>query len=133
MQLCSYLTFDGNCKQAMTFYHACFGGSLVLQTLADSPLAEKVSWKMSDVVVHATLSTQNLLLMGTDLVPESGLQKGNAVTLSLLCSTPEELIEYYGKLKHQSLEYSAITANFYGFHTATLTDKFGIHWLLQNT
>lgn len=35
--LSPYLNFDGQCRQALTLYHACFGGELKFQTVADSP------------------------------------------------------------------------------------------------
>jgi PhnB protein len=33
-----YLTFDGKCKEAMTFYKECLGGELEFQTIGDSPM-----------------------------------------------------------------------------------------------
>jgi len=32
-----FLLFDGNCAEAMTFYHQCLGGKLTLTKLGDSP------------------------------------------------------------------------------------------------
>ncbi len=32
-QIHSYLTFSGNCREAMTFYRECLGGILMLQTV----------------------------------------------------------------------------------------------------
>ena len=37
-QLNVYLTFDGNCREAMTFYKECLGGELVLNTVAGSAM-----------------------------------------------------------------------------------------------
>src|SRR4029079_13437539 len=33
-----FLLFDGNCAEAMKFYHVCFGGNLVLTKLGDTPM-----------------------------------------------------------------------------------------------
>lgn len=41
-QLNSYLTFNGRCREAMTFYKECLGGELFLQTVGESSLAEKM-------------------------------------------------------------------------------------------
>jgi PhnB protein len=38
MQLTTYLLFAGDCKEAMTFYHAIFAGELVITTVGDSPM-----------------------------------------------------------------------------------------------
>ena len=42
----SYLTFSGNCREAMTFYQECFGGTLTFQTVGDSPMSGKLPKKM---------------------------------------------------------------------------------------
>jgi PhnB protein len=34
----AYLTFNGNCRQAMTFYRECLGGELTLQAVKGSPM-----------------------------------------------------------------------------------------------
>ena len=41
-QINSYLTFSGNCREAMNFYVTCLGGELVFQTIGESPLANKM-------------------------------------------------------------------------------------------
>jgi uncharacterized glyoxalase superfamily protein PhnB len=32
----AYLTFNGNCREAMTFYQSCFDGDLTLETVKGS-------------------------------------------------------------------------------------------------
>ena len=38
LQTTPFLLFDGDCAEAMTFYHKCFGGELTLTKLADTPM-----------------------------------------------------------------------------------------------
>jgi PhnB protein len=33
-----FILFDGNCAEAMTYYQACLGGTLVLTRLGDTPM-----------------------------------------------------------------------------------------------
>lgn len=68
-QINAYLTFNGNCREAMMFYGFCLGGELIFQTIGESPLAEKMNPKMKDSVLHATLKKDKLVLKGTDCVP----------------------------------------------------------------
>ena len=35
-----FLLFDGNCAEAMTFYHECLGGELILTRLGDTPMKD---------------------------------------------------------------------------------------------
>ncbi len=41
-QINAYLSFSGNCREAMTFYQVCFGGQLDLKTFENSPMSEKM-------------------------------------------------------------------------------------------
>ena len=83
----SYLTFNGNCRQAMLFYQKCLGGDLIFQTIGESPLAEKMPAKMKKCILHFTLTNDKLVLMGSDIAGEKGLLKGNAVSLLLNSQT----------------------------------------------
>ena len=35
-----FLLFDGNCAEAMTFYHKCLGGELRLNKLGDTTMID---------------------------------------------------------------------------------------------
>lgn len=129
----SYLTFDGNCREAMNFYKECLGGELNFQTIGDSPLAEKMPKKMKDCILHATLSKGALVLQGSDMVSQSGLIKGNAVSLSLDCTSEDEINTFYEKLSVDGEANHPIENTFWGGMLGDLTDKFGNHWLLSFT
>ena len=103
IKLNSYLTFNGNCREAMTFYAGCLGGELTFQTIGESPLSEKMPQKMKKCILHSTITKDGFLLMGSDMVNENGLTKGNNVSLSLSCSTEEEIYNYYAKLSEGAL------------------------------
>ena len=55
-QINSYLTFNGNCREAMTFYQECLGGELFMQTIGESPMAEQMPLPMKESILHATLT-----------------------------------------------------------------------------
>lgn len=126
-----YLTFGGNCREAMTYYQECLGGDLVFQTIGASPLAEKMPKKMSDLILQATLTRGSLVLIGSDMVPESGLTKGNAVSLLLNSASEKELKNWYKKLSMGGQATHPLQKNFTGALFGSLTDKFGNHWLLN--
>lgn len=95
-QINAYLTFSGNCREAMNFYKSGLGGELTLQTIGESPLADKMPPQMKGSILHSTLTKDKLVLMGTDCVAPPGLIKGNSVSLSLNCSNEEE-IRFFSK------------------------------------
>lgn len=130
-QINSYLTFSGNCREAMTFYKECLGGGLIFQTVGESPLSSKMPSKMKNCILHATLTKNDLVLTGSDMVPESGLIKGNAVSLLLDCDSEEEIKTFYKKLSKSGKADHPLEETFWGALFGDLTDKFGNHWLLN--
>lgn len=130
-QIISYLTFNGNCREAMTFYKNCLGGTLTFQTVGESPMSSKMPKRMKDCILHATLKKGSLALMGSDIVGEEGLQKGNSVSLSLTCSSEDEINNYYAKLSKGGSTDHPLKDTFWGAKSGDLTDKFGNHWLLS--
>ena len=131
MQINSYLTFNGNCREAMNFYKECLGGELVLQTIAESPMSEKMPPKMRQSILHSTLTNDKMILMASDMVDETGLIKGNSVSLMLNCSSEEEIKKCYASLSKGGEATHPLEHTFWGALFGDLTDKFGNHWLLH--
>ncbi|RZL40580.1 MAG: hypothetical protein EOP35_00385, partial [Rubrivivax sp.] len=66
-----FLTFDGTCREAMTFYQACLGGSLDVRPFDASmpdlpPGAEQRT-------MHARLESGPVVLMASDTMPGTPL------------------------------------------------------------
>lgn len=127
----SYLTFNGNCREAMAFYQQCLGGELQLQTVGESPLADKLPPQMKDLILHGRLSNGSLVLMGSDMVSEDGLTKGNNVSLMLDCSSEEEIRRYYATLVAGGRATHTLENSFWGALFGDLIDKYGHQWLLH--
>lgn len=128
-----YLTFNGNCREAMTFYADCLGGELIFQTVGETPMAEQMPAKMKNCILHSTLTREELVLMGTDMVQNNGLIRGNAMSMELDCSSEEELRTCYARLSEGGEVTCAPQVTFWGALFGTLTDKYGNHWMLHYT
>lgn len=127
----SYLSFNGNCREAMNFYKECLGGELNVQTIGESPMADQLPRKMKDNILHSTLVKDELVLMGTDMVSEEGLTKGNGISLMLHCSNEEEIRNYYQKLCVGGEATHPPHDTFWGALIGDLKDKFGNNWILH--
>ena len=130
-QIVSYLTFNGNCREAMNFYQNCLGGELMLQPIGDSPMADKIPPEMADCILHATLTKGGLLLMASDMVGERGLVRGNAVSMMLNCESEEEIKACYAALSEGGQATHPLEDSFWGALFGDLTDRFGNQWLLH--
>lgn len=129
----AYLTFNGKCREAMMFYKECLGGELHLQTIGESPMAEQMPPQMKEHILHATLKKGDMVLMGSDMVSEDGLKKGNAVSMALSLGSEEEIRNCYGKLSDGGKANHPLENTFWGALFGDLTDKYGYHWILNFT
>ncbi len=131
LRINSYLTFNGNCRDAMQFYQKCFDADLKIQTVGESPLANHLPEKMKHCILHALLTKGELLLMGSDMVAETGLIKGSNVSLSLNCTSETEIRNYFEQLSIGGKVMHPLENTFWGALFGDLTDQFGNHWLLN--
>ena len=130
VQLNPYLTFNGNCREAMSFYKDCLGGELNLQTIGESPVSDKMPEKMKACILHGVLTTGTLTLMATDCVPET-LFRGNTISLCLNFNNEDELRTCFEKLSAGGKTNQAPEDTFWGALFGDLTDRYGNHWLLN--
>ncbi|MEZ0367959.1 MAG: VOC family protein [Candidatus Sericytochromatia bacterium] len=131
VQLNPYLSFKGNCREAMSFYKECFGGELSIMTFGDSPVADQMPADKRDHVMHSDLKAKDgLVLMASDASPEE-LQKGNTVTLALICSSEDEIRTLFSHLSTDGEVGQPLETAFWGGIFGTLTDKFGVKWMFN--
>jgi PhnB protein len=131
MKILAYLTFNGTCREAMRFYQECLGGELVFQTVGESPMAAQIPPDMHQCIVHATLISNEMILMGSDMVSDQGLIQGNAVTLFLDCSSEEEVQRCYNRLSRDGNQDHLPEKTFWGSIFGGLTDRYGNNWLVH--
>jgi len=130
-QINAYVNFNGNCREAMNFYYECIGGELDLQTVGGSPIEAQCPAGMKDQILHAALTKDSLLLMGSDMVGPEGFDKGNNIALSLSCSSEEEINSFFSKLSAGGKVIHQLRVEFWGATFGVFTDKFGIRWMLN--
>jgi PhnB protein len=130
-QLNAYLNFNGNCREAMTFYKECLGGELNMQTIGESPVANQMPKEARQNILHSTLIKDgSTLLMASDMIG-AALVMGNAISLCLNCSSEEEIKSCFSRLSSGGEIKDPLGEKFWGDTFGALIDKFGINWLLN--
>ncbi|CAN5518814.1 VOC family protein [soil metagenome] len=124
-----YLTFNGNCREAMNFYKDVLGGELDLMKAGDTPAASQMPEKYHDQILHSTLKTEHFEIMATDMV-SGGFNEGDTVQLCLICKSEEEIYLLFDKLSAGGKVKQPLSEMFFGL-IGNLTDKFGKNWLLE--
>ncbi|KMY55972.1 glyoxalase [Bacillus sp. FJAT-27231] len=129
-QATPYLTFNGNAKEALTFYAQAFQAEIQrLQTFgeADYPTPPEAA----DRVMHARLSKGDFLIMVSDTFPGQDVQIGNHISLALTFESKEEIQSVYEKLQQEGTIQMELQDTFWGSTYAKLQDKFGVIWQLD--
>lgn len=123
-----YLIFNGNAREAMQFYANVFGGQLHISSASEMPDCPAAD---ADKVLHARLEGGPLLLMASDNLSADRFEPGNNIALSLDCSTAEEQARHFAALSEGGSVTMPLQDTFWGAHFGMLTDRFGLHWMLN--
>lgn len=130
-QLSPYLRFTGQCREALTFYRVCLGGELKWMTVAETPLAAQMPAEAQGYIMHATLTTDRFVLLGTDMAGRGGHIPGNTVALFVQCRSEVETRTLFAKLSAGGKVTDPLQVQFWGGLFGALTDAFGIEWRLS--
>jgi PhnB protein len=127
-----YLSFEGNAREAMGFYQAAFGGTLTLSTFKEFHASQDPS--EDDKIMHGMLEAENgIVLMGADTPKSMGYHAGTNFSVSLSGDNEAELKTYWEKLSAGSTITEPLEMAPWGDTFGMLTDKFGVHWMVNIT
>jgi len=122
-----YLTFNGNCREAMEFYQSVLGGELTVNTFGefggDASIADKV--------MHAMIVGGKGTLMASDGAPGVPFTPGNTITVSLSGSHSEGLEEAWTKLADGGQVTLPFEKQMWGDVFGQLVDRFGVPWMVN--
>ncbi|MET0888312.1 MAG: VOC family protein [Mycetocola sp.] len=125
-----YLNFQGNAREAMTFYRDIFGGELTLSTFGDFQATEDAT--QTDNIMHGELVTPNgLSLMGADLMEGQEYRQGTNFSISLSGDDETELQGYWNGLVEGGTITEPLVPAPWGDRFGMLVDRFGIPWLVN--
>ncbi len=126
----AYLRFDGNCREAMTFYKEALGGQLTISTVGDSPMAAQMP-RDRDKVMHSVLTRDGFSIMASDMIMGSeGVKRGNDFSLCYTGENAADLKGPFSKLAQGGKVTQPLKEEFFGTF-GTLVDKFGVNWMFQ--
>ena len=127
----AYISFGGNCREAMSFYQECLGGELTLQPIAGSPIEAQCPTSMKGYILHSTLTRNGFVLMASDMTDPEGYQKGNNIALSVDCSSEEEINLFFNSLSAGGKIIDPLQKQFWGALFGAIRDRYGIRWIFN--
>ena len=124
-----YLTFDGNCKEVMNFYHEVLGGELEIMPFDGSPAEVPEDYKQK--VMHASLRFGNAVIMASDGMPDNDVTFGDAFSISIGCSNVTEGERIFNALSKNGTVIMPFAEMFWGAKFGLFIDQFGVRWMVN--
>ncbi len=124
-----YIAFRGNCREAIDFYKAAVGAEEVYaQTYANSPMSEM---GQPDAIMHCTIKIGDSNVMMCDDFHTEGLSTNGNISLAIGLNDVEKARQMFDALSDGGAVTMPLDKTFWAEAFGTLTDKFGINWMVN--
>jgi PhnB protein len=127
-----FLLFDGNCAEAMTFYHECLGGELTITKLGDSPMRDQLPPEKHNRIINAHLKSGGIDISATDWMASPAFEplQGNTFAIFVVGEGYDELKAVFDRLadgadRERFQELHDLPIGTYG----QFYDRYGIQWI----
>ena len=140
-QVSTYLNFPGNTEEVFNFYKTVFGTEFMgdgIMYFKDIPQSEGMPPTPEDaknMVMHVALPiTGGHILMGSDAPESMGFKviPGNNVYINLGTDNKTETDRLFKALSEGGKVEMEPQKMFWGDYYCSLTDKYGIRWMIYN-
>lgn len=132
-----YLTFNGTCEEAFTFYKSVFGGEFpYVGRYKEMPPIDGKSAPTSEgeKIMHISLPiSSETILMGSDSSEAFGKATtlGDNFSISINADSEEEAKKLFTGLSAGGKLTMPLDKTFWGSLFGMFTDKFGIRWMVN--
>jgi PhnB protein len=134
MKITPYLSFNGNCAEAIELYEKAFGVKANVMRYSDAPSAEGYTLPpgTENFVMHACLTNRNdytVFLM--DVTPNMPTTFGNGMSIAIELDNADRVKSAFGKLKKGGTVTMELQKTFWSELFGSLMDKFGVSWMIM--
>jgi PhnB protein len=131
MQMTTYLTFSGQCEEAVRCYEATLGARVgQIFRYAGTPMANSVSAEWQDKIMHGSLTIGDHVLMVADVAPER-YEEPKGISLSLQMTDPSGAERVFKELSTGGRVVMPLEKTFWAERFGMVVDRFGIPWLIN--
>ncbi|TYB71819.1 VOC family protein [Bizionia gelidisalsuginis] len=130
MKVQAYLSFKGNCQEALNYYSDLFEAEVInRQTYEDKKIDVPSSYRNN--LQHAELKGKNIYFMAYDVSPDTPLNSGNQIHMSVEFTSVDEGRDLFDKLSSGGQIHHNYREREWGYF-GRCTDKFGIGWMVNH-
>ncbi|MFB9057508.1 VOC family protein [Mariniflexile ostreae] len=130
MKIQAYLAFGGNCQEALSFYSDLFNAKIInRKTYEDKKIDVPSSYR--NKLQHAEIKGDHIYFMAYDASPDTPLNNGNQIHMSIEASDINEGKELFEKLSKGGQVHHNYREREWGYF-GRCTDKYGIGWMVNH-
>ena len=124
-----YVSFKGNCREAIAFYQSALDAVLLFQqTFGESPMS---GMGPADHIMHATLKVGNSNVMLCDSPMPNAAEPGGNISLAIGLSDTEQARQVFDNLAAGGTVVMPLEKTYWAEAFGMVTDKFGIQWMVN--
>ncbi|HEY2867431.1 MAG TPA: glyoxalase/bleomycin resistance/extradiol dioxygenase family protein [Pyrinomonadaceae bacterium] len=125
-----YLTFTGNCEEAIKFYTEKLGGEILFtQRYGESPMKGMGPDK---AIMHATIRIGDSIIMASDnCSTEHPTNIGNNISLAMGSDDVVSAEKMFAEMSDGARVVMPMQETYWAERFGMLVDKFGINWMFN--
>lgn len=132
-EMMPYLSFQGNCEEALHFYKDILEGQIEIASRYDNP-AMNVPAEFKNKILHARFSFGNYTMFASDVMPKKQDEKMNSnIAISLGFHDEEVAKNIFDRLSAGGEIHIPFKKQFWGDWHGNFRDRFGIRWMVNCT
>jgi len=130
MRICPYISFSGNCEEAVAFYEKAFNVKAEIMRYKDVPPENDYETPAGaeNLIMHAQFEAGGAIIMFCDTPPEYPVNIGNNIAIMAEFDNADMAIKAFDVLKEGAEIGMELQETFWSKCFGSLTDKFGINW-----
>ena len=130
MRICPYISFSGNCDEAVRFYEKAFNVKAEVMRYRDASPENgyETQTGSENLVMHAQFEIGGAVIMLCDTPPEYPVITGGNIAVMAEFDSADEAKKTFDVLKEGGDVSMELQETFWSKCFGSLTDKFGITW-----
>jgi PhnB protein len=130
MKISPYISFNGNCADAVAFYEKAFNVKAEIMRYKDAPPEHdyQAPEGSENLVMHAEFELDGETVMFCDMPPDMPCKIGDNITVMAEFDSVTAATAIFNTLKEGGEVHMELQETFWSKCFGSLTDKFGISW-----
>ncbi|WP_409526385.1 YciI family protein [Nitrincola sp. MINF-07-Sa-05] len=129
--ICLHLGFNGQCREAMTYYAELLGGNIeMMASYRETPMADEIAAEQLDLIIHSQINIGGRRIMGAD-APAGYYSPVQGASVQLEYENLEQARQIFQQLAEGGTIIMPFEPTFWAQGFGMLTDRFGIAWMIN--